>query len=160
MKKPLHFQIDPRSGIPIYRQLMDQIKFYIASDSLTAGDQLPSIRELSQTLTVNPTTIVKAFNELAHEQVIELRHGKGAFVMNGVSDANSAERGEALRKCVQRLVVEAGQLGAGLEETLEAVELEWAFTRGVRSGKEQQLRVELDHKTSNDFSTKRKSVAS
>lgn len=152
MKKRLHFQIDPRSGVPIYRQLMDQIKFYIASDALAAGDQLPSIRELSQSLTVNPTTIVKAFNELAHEQVIELRHGKGAFVMAGVLDSNIAERQEALRKCVQRLVVEAGHLGAGLEETLEAVELEWGFTRGLTNGK-----AEFQD---DEFSSHRKSAAS
>ena len=54
----LHFQINPHSGVPVYRQMIDQVKYYVASDALKAGDQLPSIRELAQSLAINPTTVV------------------------------------------------------------------------------------------------------
>lgn len=133
MKKSLHFQIDPHSGIPIYRQIMDQIRYYIASKALEDGDQLPSIREMSQSLTVNPTTIVKAYNELAHEKALELRHGKGAFVLEGALTLSDASRIEAIRKSAQRLVVEATQLGAELDETLEILANEWEQARGTFS---------------------------
>ena len=133
MKKSLHFQIDPHSGIPIYRQLMDQIRYYIASKTLENGDQLPSIREMSQSLTVNPTTIVKAYNELSHDKVIELRHGKGAFVLEGTLTLSDESRNEAIRKSAQRLVVEANQLGAELDETLEIFVNEWEQARGAFS---------------------------
>ena len=76
----LHLQIDAHSGLPVYRQMVDQIKYYVASGTLKPGNQLPSVRELAQQLSINPTTVVKAYNELEHEQVIDLRHGKGAFV--------------------------------------------------------------------------------
>jgi GntR family transcriptional regulator len=76
----LHFQLSIHSGVPVYRQLMDQIRHYVASGVLAPGDQLPSIRELARFLAVNPTTIVKAYGELAHDGVIEIRHGRGAFV--------------------------------------------------------------------------------
>jgi len=163
MKKSLHFQIDPHSGIPIYRQIMDQIRYYIASKTLMDGDQLPSIREMSQSLTVNPTTIVKAYNELAHEKALELRHGKGAFVLEGASTLSDASRTEAIRKSAQRLVVEATQLGAELEETLEILASEWEQTRGTfgaaSSFKESRL-AGSDSEVTGALGFKRKSAAS
>ena len=111
----LHLQIDPHSGVPVYRQMMDQVKYYIASGSLKAGDQLPSIRELAQTLAVNPTTVVKAYTELQHEQVIEMRHGKGAYISEGTGGLTEREREKALRRLARQLAVEATQMGAGKE---------------------------------------------
>ena len=73
-KGMLYFQLNVHSGVPVYRQLMDQIRHYVAAGAL------PSIRELAKSLAVNPTTIVKAYGELAHEGVILIQHGRGAFV--------------------------------------------------------------------------------
>jgi GntR family transcriptional regulator len=111
----LHFQIDPHSGIPVYRQVMDQIKYYVASGALQAGDQLPSIRELAQSLAVNPTTIVKTYNELEHDDVVEMRHGKGAFISEGATRLSEREREKALRRLARQLAVEAIQMGASAE---------------------------------------------
>lgn len=108
----LHFQIDPHSGIPVYRQVMDQVKYYVAAGTLHAGDQLPSIRELSQSLAVNPTTVVKTYSELEHEGVIEMRHGKGAFVAAGAGKLSEREREKLLRRLARQLAVEAVQMGA------------------------------------------------
>jgi len=97
MIKSLHLQIDPNSGIPVYRQMMDQVKYYLASGALQPGDQLPSIRELAQKLAINPTTVVKAYSELEHGQVIEMRHGKGVFVADKAVRMSDREREKALR---------------------------------------------------------------
>lgn len=108
----LHFQIDPHSGVPVYRQMMDQVKYYVASGALRPGDQLPSIRELAQKLAVNPTTVVKAYTELEHDEVIEMRHGKGAFVSEGATRLSDREREKAVRRLARQLAVEAAQMGA------------------------------------------------
>ena len=108
----LHIQIDPHSGIPVYRQMMDQINYYVAAGTLRPGDQLPSIRELAQALSVNPTTVVKAYSELEHDEVIEMRHGKGAFVAEGAARLSDREREKALRRLARQLAVEAVQMGA------------------------------------------------
>jgi GntR family transcriptional regulator len=76
----LHLQIDPGSGIPVYRQIMDQVRLLIAAGQLPAGGQLPSIRELARQLRLNPTTVVRAYAELAHQGDLEMVHGKGAFI--------------------------------------------------------------------------------
>ena len=128
----LHLQIDPHSGVPVYRQVMDQIKYYAASGALKAGDQIPSIRDLARALSVNPTTVVKAYNELQHESVIEMRHGKGAFVAQEAVRMTQAERTKALRRLARQLVVEATQMGASAEVVSRVVREEMEVIRGER----------------------------
>jgi GntR family transcriptional regulator len=89
------FRINPASGVPIYVQLMEQIKHAIESRALTPGDQLPGIRTLAQQAVVSPNTVVKAYTELDREGVIELRHGAGAFIAE--SDRHNA-RSREVRK--------------------------------------------------------------
>lgn len=74
------FRLNPASGVPIYVQLMEQIRHSIESCLLAPGDQLPAIRTLAQELVISPNTVIKAYTELDREGVIELRHGAGAFV--------------------------------------------------------------------------------
>src|ERR1041385_509568 len=74
------FRVNPASGVPIYVQLMEQIRHSIESCLLGPGDQLPAIRTLAQELVISPNTVIKAYTELDREGVIELRHGAGAFV--------------------------------------------------------------------------------
>ncbi len=71
---------NPSSGVPIYLQLMEQVKHAVETGALRSGDQLPGIRPLAEELVINPNTVAKAYRELEHEGVIELRHGAGAFV--------------------------------------------------------------------------------
>lgn len=142
----LHFQIDPHSGVPVYRQMIDQVKYYVASGALKAGDQLPSIRELAQVLAINPTTVVRVYTELEREGVIEMRHGKGAFVAVHGRRVSAAERERALRRLARHLAVEAMQMGASSSEVLKVVkqelkelqlaeELEWPGIVSVESGR-------------------------
>ena len=74
------FRPNPSSGVPIYLQLMEQVKHAIETGALRPGEQLPGIRPLAEELVINPNTVAKAYRELEHEGVIELRHGAGAFV--------------------------------------------------------------------------------
>jgi GntR family transcriptional regulator len=75
---------NPSSGVPIYLQLMEQVKHSIETGALRPGEQLPGIRPLAEELVINPNTVAKAYRELEHEGVIELRHGAGAFVSGNV----------------------------------------------------------------------------
>ena len=122
----LHFQINPHSGVPVYRQMIDQVKYYVASDALQAGDQLPSIRELAQSLAINPTTVVRAYTELERESVLEMRHGKGAFVTDSGRRMTAAERDKTLRLLARQLAVEATQMGAPASQVLKVVREELA----------------------------------
>jgi GntR family transcriptional regulator len=74
------FRSNPSSRVPIYLQLMEQVKHGIETGALRPGDQLPGMRPLAEQLVINPNTVAKAYRELEHEGVIELRHGAGAFV--------------------------------------------------------------------------------
>jgi GntR family transcriptional regulator len=74
------FRPNPSSGVPIYLQLMEQVKHSIETGALRPGEQLPGIRPLAEELVINPNTVAKAYRELEHEGIIELRQGAGAFV--------------------------------------------------------------------------------
>jgi len=129
----LHFQIDLHSGMPVYRQLLDQMKHYVASRTLEPGDQLPSIRELAQALAINPTTVVRVYRDLEQEGVIEMKHGKGAFVAAPAFRMKSADRERKLRELARRLVVEAVQMGAPATQVIKAVQDELAQVQSTEA---------------------------
>src|ERR1035441_3443821 len=79
------FRVSPSSGVPLYLQLMEQVKHAIETGALRSGDQLPTIRALAQELVMNSNTVVRAYRELEHEGIVELRHGLGAFISSSVS---------------------------------------------------------------------------
>jgi GntR family transcriptional regulator len=83
---------NPSSGVPIYLQLMEQVKHAIETGAVRPGEQLPGIRPLAEELVVNPNTVAKAYRELEHEGVIELRQGAGAFVSDKAPTKKDADR--------------------------------------------------------------------
>jgi len=86
------FRPNASSGVPIYLQLMEQVKHAIETGALRAGDQLPGIRPLAEELVINPNTVAKAYRELEHDGVIELRHGAGAFVTGAAREKKLTDR--------------------------------------------------------------------
>ena len=120
----LPFRLHFDSGVPAYRQVMDQVRLFVAAGQWRPGDQLPSIRELARELAVNPGTIVKAYSELEHGGVIESRHGKGFFVADGRARLSRVEREAAVRDAARRLWLVASQVGVSPErvESLVAEE--------------------------------------
>src|SRR5947208_69852 len=83
---------NPASGVPIYLQLMEQVKHAIETGALRQGEQLPGIRPLAEELVINPNTVAKAYRELEHAGVIELRHGAGAFVSTSAKSRKLADK--------------------------------------------------------------------
>ena len=110
--------VDPHSGVPVYRQLMDQIKFHIASGLIKPGDELPSTRGLSAELGVNPMTISKAYSYLEKEQVVERRPGR-PLVVKAYEDQQIRERKfEQLRESLGLTATMVKQLGIEPREAL------------------------------------------
>lgn len=103
--------VDPHSGVPVYRQMMDQIRFQIASGMLKPGDELPSTRSLSQRLGVNPMTVSKAYSLLEEEGVVDRRPGLPLVVAALAADSVDRERAEHLKKMLEPAATAARQLG-------------------------------------------------
>ena len=98
------FRPNPSSGVPIYLQLMEQVKHSIETGALRPGDQLPGIRPLAEELVINPNTVAKAYRELEHEGVIELRHGAGAFVAGTARAKRQTDKLRAAQEIVTAAV--------------------------------------------------------
>src|SRR5262245_61192246 len=99
----MRFRPNPSLGVPIYLQLMEQVKHAIETGALRPGEQLPGIRPLAEELVINPNTVAKAYRELEHDGVIELRHGAGACV----SPAGRAKKGTDTLRAAQTIVAAA-----------------------------------------------------
>ena len=110
--------VDPHSGVPVYRQLMDQIKFHIASGVLVPGDELPSTRALSAELGVNPMTISKAYSFLEREDVVERRPGRPLVVKAAGKADLEDRRTEQVRQSLAGSVTVVRQLGVGAEDAV------------------------------------------
>ena len=114
--------VDPHSGVPVYRQLMDQIKFHIASGVLKSGEELPSTRSLSAELGVNPMTISKAYSFLEREDVIERRPGR-PLVVKAVGSADLEDRRmDQVRQSLAGSVTAVRQLDVDPEEAVRLFE--------------------------------------
>jgi GntR family transcriptional regulator len=116
----------PNTGQPLYLQLMQQIRHAAETGALRDGDQLPSIRALADELVVSPNTIVKAYSELAHEGLLELRHGTGAFVCVRRRTRSLADRVQASRRRIHTLIEQLREEGLFDEEIRRAFEAEMA----------------------------------
>jgi GntR family transcriptional regulator len=118
------FRLKPSSGVPLYLQLMEQVKHAVETGALQPGDQLPTIRALAEELVMNSNTVVRAYRELEHEGIVELRHGLGAFISDSVE-----ARAKLMRKAqavVQSAVDRLRTLGVTEEEIRRLFENELA----------------------------------
>jgi DNA-binding transcriptional regulator YhcF (GntR family) len=120
------FRPNPSLGVPIYLQLMEQVKHAIETGALRPGDQLPGIRPLAEELVINPNTVAKAYRELEHEGVIELRHGAGAFVSGNAPTKKVAERLRVAQTLVATAVEKLHARGVTDEEIRRLFEAELA----------------------------------
>ncbi|MGH9663661.1 MAG: GntR family transcriptional regulator [Bryobacteraceae bacterium] len=131
------FHLNQTSGIPLYLQLMEQVKHAVETGALRAGDQLPTIRKLAEDLVMNPNTVARAYRELEHERIVELRHGSGAFVSDAV--ANRARLMRKAQAVVEAAVERLAALGLTEEEIRRVVENQLAQ---FRSGAPQEGKLE------------------
>jgi GntR family transcriptional regulator len=115
---------NPSSGVPIYLQLMEQVKHAIETGAVRPGEQLPGIRPLAEELVVNPNTVAKAYRELEHEGVIELRQGAGAFVSDKAPTKKDADKLRAAQATVASAVDKLKARGVTDEEIRRLFEAE------------------------------------
>ena len=114
----MRIEIQPHDGMPIYRQISNQIKYLIASGQLKTGQELPGVRTLAEQLTVTPNTIVKAYDELEAEGLLEKRRGSGTYVSDTDSPLTRKEQRRILTQRIDAVLTEANQLDFSLEEVL------------------------------------------
>ena len=117
---PLQFEIHPSSGVPIFRQIMDQVKAQIASGRLKPGELLPSVRQMGAELAVNMMTISKAYSRLESEGVLERDRGMGMRVRAVTVSGSVADRQRELKELVDHVVTRGLQLGL-TDEQIQAV---------------------------------------
>src|SRR5215467_3080596 len=120
------FRPNPSSGVPIYLQLMEQVKHAIETGALRPGEQLPGIRPLAEDLVINPNTVAKAYRELEHEGAIELRHGAGAFVSANARARKTTDKLRAAQAIVAGAIEKLHGRGVTDEEIRRLVEAELA----------------------------------
>jgi len=113
------FLLDLHSGMPVYRQIMDQVRGGIASGVLAAGDQLPTVRQLAVDLEINPNTVVRAYRELELGGLLETHQGTGTFISTQKMKRADAQRERQLAQIVGDCVARAGAAGFTLEELIE-----------------------------------------
>jgi GntR family transcriptional regulator len=117
----MEFHISTASREPIYQQLAAQVREGVARGKLKAGARLPSVRELSRTLVVNPNTIARAYTELERDGVLHTRQGLGVFVAEPSNDLTKAARKKRLLETLDAFLTEAVYLGFDRDEVLETV---------------------------------------
>jgi len=121
------FRPNPSLGVPIYLQLMEQVKHAVETGALRAGEQLPGIRPLAEELVINPNTVAKAYRELEHEGVIELRHGAGAFVSaTAARNRKAADKVRVAQPIVTAAIEKLRDRGLSDEEIRRLFEAELA----------------------------------
>jgi GntR family transcriptional regulator len=121
-RKPLPFRLDLHSGVPVYRQIIDQVVGGIAAGALVGGDQLPTVRQLAVDLSINPNTVIRAYRELEIRGVLETQQGTGTFISHQKIPRDDAERQRRLNQLVGDFVARAGSAGFTLEELLEQLQ--------------------------------------
>jgi GntR family transcriptional regulator len=112
----VEFKLDLKSGVPFHRQIVDQIRYGIASDRLMPGEQLPTVRELAVHLQVNPNTIRKAYSELEILGILNTQQGTGTFVSHQQVEIGADEKKRMLRQICDEFVARGHQYGFTLKE--------------------------------------------
>lgn len=112
------FQLDLHSGVPVYRQIIDQVRGGIASGQLAQGDQLPTVRQLAVDLAINPNTVVRAYRELELGGLLETQQGTGTFISAQRLKRSDAERERQLTQIVADCVSRAGAAGFTIDDLI------------------------------------------
>lgn len=117
----MQIQISASDGVPIYQQIVNQVRYLIAAGRLQAGEELPPIRVLAEQLTVNPNTVARAYLELEHAGIVTKRHGSGTYVSETRSVVPQREKIRILAKRADALLTEARHLDVELNEVIKLV---------------------------------------
>jgi GntR family transcriptional regulator len=131
-------RIEPSSSVPIYRQIIDQIRYQVAAGVLREGDKVPSVRELAARLAVNQNTILKVYNELCRQNVLRIERGDGTYVSSGKQTIGTAERRQAVLNVLREAAVLAVQLELPIDQVGELLQKEYEDIVSQRAGMKDQ----------------------
>jgi GntR family transcriptional regulator len=127
-------RLNPASGVPLYLQLIEQVKHAIETGAIQAGEQLPSVRQMAEDLVINPNTVARAYREMEHEGIIELKHGSGAFIREAIVPRSKLmQKAQAI---VQPAMERLEALGLNEDEIRRLLENELAHRRARRESKD------------------------
>jgi GntR family transcriptional regulator len=115
------FRLDGHSGVPVYRQLIDQVQAAIASGALAAGDQLPTVRQVAVDLAINPNTVLRAYREMEIRGLLDSQQGTGTFIADRKVEYSKDERERKLGQLVGEFVSRAGASGFTLKQLMKAL---------------------------------------
>jgi GntR family transcriptional regulator len=121
-RKPFQLGLDLQSGVPVYRQIIDQVVGGIAASALAGGDQLPTVRQLAVDLAINPNTVIRAYRELEIRGVLETQQGTGTFISHQKVQRHDAERERRLGQLVGEFLARAGSEGFTVDELIEQLQ--------------------------------------
>ena len=121
-RRSFQCRLDLDSGVPVYRQIIDQVTGGIATGTLAAGDQLPTVRQLAVDLSINPNTVIRAYRELEIRGVLDTQQGTGTFISQQKAPRDGPGRQRRLNQLAGEFVARAGSEGFSLEEVLERLE--------------------------------------
>jgi GntR family transcriptional regulator len=121
IRRPFAFRLDLQSGVPLYRQLIDQVQAAIAMDVLVPGDQLPTVRQVAVDLEINPNTVMRAYREMEIRGILDTQQGTGTFVSQQTVERDAVEHSRGLEQLVDEFAARAGAGGFNLEELLMAL---------------------------------------
>ena len=117
--KKLEFSLDPKSGVPYYKQIILQIEMAIADGRLTKGEQLPTVRSLAVDLRINPNTVGRAYNELEIRGIVMTQQGTGTFISGKEIELDKVERERVLAGITRTFISKASSYGFNLDEIIQ-----------------------------------------
>ena len=117
----MRIHINSNDGVPIYLQIVNQVKYLVASGRLAPGEEMPPIRVLAEELLINPNTVARAYRELETAGVVTKRRTAGTYVSEGESPLDRKERLRILTERVDALLAEARQMGVGIDQVFELI---------------------------------------
>jgi GntR family transcriptional regulator len=120
---PAVLTVDPRSGVPIYQQIVEQVKRSVALGILQAGEQLPTVKQLALDLTINPNTVARAYRDLERDSVIETAPGRGSFVRaDGALDSARSAASDVARDALALAFREAKSVGLSRRDVRDLID--------------------------------------
>ena len=118
----MDFRIDSKSGVPFYRQIIEQVKCAIARGDLHPGSQIPTVRQLAVDLSINPNTVIRAYKEMEIEGLLETHQGSGTFVSDKKIEIDDVERRRMLDQIITEMLARASSYGFSLDEVLAGLQ--------------------------------------
>ena len=118
----MEFSIDHKSGVPFYRQIIEQVRYGITGGLLSPGDQLPTVRQLAADLSVNPNTVIRAYREMELGDVVDTQQGSGTYVANHMPEIDEIEKRRKLDQILPEFLARVHEYGFTLVEVLDGLQ--------------------------------------